>query len=67
MWVGEAQSFRSAHLFLTVLGLHHCTNFPLVAVSKGYSPVRGLFTVMGSLVTERGLQGGGLRSVVPTP
>ena len=27
MWVGEAQSFRSAHLFWTVLGLCCCSGF----------------------------------------
>ena len=27
MWVGEAQSFQSAHLFLTVLGLCCCSGF----------------------------------------
>ena len=45
------------YLFLDVLGLHCCTGFSLVAVSKGYTPVvvHGLLTAMASLVVEHRL------------
>jgi len=47
------------YLFLAVLGLHCCTNFSLVAVSRGYSlvAVHGLLIVVASLVAEHGLLG----------
>ena len=41
------------------LGLPCCTNFSLVAVSRGYSlvAVHGLLIVVASLVAEHGLLG----------
>ena len=45
-------------LFLTVLGLCCCTDFPLVVASRGYSlvAVHGLLSAVASLV-ERGFWG----------
>ena len=42
------------YLFLAMLGLHCCTNFSLVAVSRGYSlvVVHGLLISVASLVVE---------------
>ena len=47
----------SFHLFLPVLGLHCCVGFSLVLKSRGYLlvVVRGLLTVVASLVVEHGL------------
>ena len=44
-------------LFLTVLGLCCCTDFPLVVASRGYSlvAVHGLLIVVASLVAEHRL------------
>ena len=46
-------------LFLTVLGLHCCSGFSLVVVSRAYSlvAVHGFPTAVASLVAEHGLQG----------
>ena len=46
-------------LLMTVLGLHCCTGFTLVAASRGYSLVAvcRLLSAMTSLVTEHGLWG----------
>ena len=49
---GEAQSFRSAHLFLTVLGLCCCSGF-----FSSCGEQRLLFIAVASLVVEPGLQG----------
>ena len=47
----------SIYLFLTVLGLHCCSGFSLVAASRGHSlvAVRRLLIVMASLLAEHGL------------
>ena len=44
-------------IYLTVLGLHCCTGFPLVVASQGYSPVAvcGLLIAAASLVSEQRL------------
>ena len=44
------------YIFLTVLGLHCCTVFSLVAESGGHSPVVvcSLLTAVASLVVEHG-------------
>ena len=46
-------------LLLAVLGLYCCVVFSLVVASGGYSPlvVRGLLTVVASLIAEHGLWG----------
>ena len=52
-----AKTFFKIFFIFTVLGLHCCLSFSLVAASGGCSPVtgHGLLTAVASLVTERGL------------
>ena len=47
------------YLFLPVLSLRCCVDFPLVEENMGYSSVgmRGLLIVVASLIVEHGLQG----------
>ena len=49
---------RKKNLFMTVLGLHCCTGFTLVAASRGYSLVAvcRLLIAVVSPVAEQGLQ-----------
>ena len=46
----------SVYLFMTMLGLHCCTGFSLVAADGGYSAVAACrrLTAMGSLAVEHG-------------
>jgi len=48
---------KSLNLFMAVLGLCCCTGFSLAVASGGYSlvTVRGLLTVLASLVVRHGL------------
>ena len=77
MWVGEAQSFRSAHLFLTVLGLCCCSGFfsscgewrlPFIAVGFPLQCFSccGTWTLghVGSVVVACGLRLYSIKSVV---
>ena len=43
------------HLFSSVLGLHFCTGFSLVAVLKSYSLDVPLLTAVASPVAEHGI------------
>ena len=58
--LGEKASlsfFKNTLLFLTMLGLHCCSGFSLVLVSRGYSLVAGHRPLieMASLLAEHGL------------
>ena len=58
-----AKIFLKFYLFFTVLGLHRCPGFSLVAASRSCSPVmgHGLLTAVASLVAEVGSSTGGLQ------
>jgi len=51
--------YNFIYLFLAVPGLHCCSGFSLVVVSRAYSlvAVHGFPTAVASLVAEHGLQG----------
>ena len=55
--MAELFSVLKIYLFLTVLDLHGCVGFPLVAERGGYSPVvvLRLIIVVASLVAEHKL------------
>ena len=54
---GSSMAIRASYLEEIVLGLHCCTGFSLVAVSKGHSPVEVLqpLIAVASFVAEHRL------------